>query len=59
MGEWEVKFEKVLMEKMNLEYVHDDNSTQLLIAETKDGEGNIVKVTHQKGKVVFRGIRAV
>ncbi len=46
MGEWEVKFGKVLMEKMNLEYVHDDNSTQLLIAETKYGEGNIVKVTH-------------
>jgi hypothetical protein len=59
MGEWEVKFEKALMEKMKLEYVHDDNSTQSLTVETKDSEGNIVKVTHQKGKVVFRGIRAV
>jgi hypothetical protein len=48
MGEWEVKFEKALMEKMKLEYVHDDNSTQSLTAETKDSEGNIVKVTHQK-----------
>ncbi len=48
MGEWEVKFQKEVMDKMNLEYVADDNSKQALTAEMKNSEGNVIKVIHRK-----------
>jgi hypothetical protein len=46
IGEWEVKFQRLVMDQMNLEYVADDSSMQTLAAETKDSEGNVINCTH-------------
>jgi hypothetical protein len=46
IGDWEVKFERVVTDQMNLEYDADDSSMQMLVAETKDSEGNVIKRTH-------------
>ena len=48
MGEWEIKYEKHVMDAMNLEYVEEDSMKTTLKAETKNSDGTVVKVMHRR-----------
>jgi len=48
MGEWELTFEKEVMDSLNLEYVEEDAMDETLQAASKDLHGNVIKVIHRK-----------
>ncbi len=54
MGEWELKFEREVMDSLNMEYLEENTSEEILIAELKDREGNVTKIIHRK-KSIIRG----
>jgi hypothetical protein len=48
IGEWELTFEKEVMDSLSLEYVEENDGEQKLRAESKDKYGNVTKVIQWK-----------
>ncbi len=54
MGEWDIKFEREVMDSLNMEYVEEKTSEETLRPELKDKEGNVMTIIHRK-KSIIRG----